>query len=128
MPGRRKILTILISAAFAWPLMAQSERAVVQLKYLGTAGWEITDGGVVFGLPTMRRFRRSEPGAQARVRRWWRGDRRRHDAARRRAREDSRVAERPRISRQKLNCGDGKARSVRYTHFTNAPDKRTSRA
>ena len=43
MPGRRKILTILISAAFAWPLMAQSERAVVQLKYLGTAGWEITD-------------------------------------------------------------------------------------
>jgi hypothetical protein len=47
MPGRRKILTILIGAAFAWPLMAQSERAVVQLKYLGTAGWEITDGRTV---------------------------------------------------------------------------------
>ena len=62
MPGRRKILTILISAAFAWPMMAQSERAVVQLKYLGTAGWEITDGRtVVLVDPYLSRLRRVTP-------------------------------------------------------------------
>jgi hypothetical protein len=62
MPGRRKILTILISAAFAWPLMAQSERAVVQLTYLGTAGWEITDGRtVVLVDPYLSRLRRVTP-------------------------------------------------------------------
>jgi hypothetical protein len=37
MPPRRKILTILLSAAFASPLLAQPERGAVQLKYLGTA-------------------------------------------------------------------------------------------
>ena len=62
MPGCRKILTILISAAFAWPLMAQSERGVVQLRYLGTAGWEITDGRtVVLVDPYLSRLRRVTP-------------------------------------------------------------------
>ena len=62
MPGRLKIVTFLISTAFAWPLMAQSERGVVQLKYLGTAGWEITDGRtVVLVDPYLSRLRRVTP-------------------------------------------------------------------
>lgn len=62
MPGRRQILPALITAAFAWPLMAQSERAVVRLKYLGTAGWEITDGRtVVLVDPYLSRLRRVTP-------------------------------------------------------------------
>jgi hypothetical protein len=35
MSDRCKILTLLMSAAFAWPLMAQSERDGVQLKWSG---------------------------------------------------------------------------------------------
>jgi L-ascorbate metabolism protein UlaG (beta-lactamase superfamily) len=62
MPGRRQILTLLISAAFAWPVLAQSENGVVQLKYLGTAGWEITDGRtVVLVDPYLSRLRRVTP-------------------------------------------------------------------
>jgi L-ascorbate metabolism protein UlaG (beta-lactamase superfamily) len=62
MPGRRQILPVVIVAAFAWPLMAQSERDVVQLKYLGTAGWEITDGRTVILVdPYLSRLRRVTP-------------------------------------------------------------------
>ncbi len=62
MPGRRQILPVLIVAAFAWPLIAQSERAVVRLKYLGTAGWEITDGRTVILVdPYLSRLRRVTP-------------------------------------------------------------------
>ena len=62
MPDRCKILTFLMSAAFAWPLMAQSERGGVQLKYLGTAGWEITDGRTVVLIdPYLSRLRRVTP-------------------------------------------------------------------
>jgi L-ascorbate metabolism protein UlaG (beta-lactamase superfamily) len=62
MPGRRQILPVLIVAAFAWPLMAQSEPAVVRLKYLGTAGWEITDGRTVILVdPYLSRLRRVTP-------------------------------------------------------------------
>jgi len=62
MPGRRKFLTILIGAVFAWPVMTQSERGVVHLKYLGTAGWEITDGRtVVLVDPYLSRLRRVTP-------------------------------------------------------------------
>jgi L-ascorbate metabolism protein UlaG (beta-lactamase superfamily) len=62
MPDCRKILAVLISAAFAWPLMAQSERGVVQLRYPGTAGWEITDGRtVVLVDPYLSRLRRVTP-------------------------------------------------------------------
>ena len=62
MPGRRQILPVLIVAAFAWPLMAQSEHPVVRLKYLGTAGWEITDGRtVVLVDPYLSRLRRVTP-------------------------------------------------------------------
>jgi L-ascorbate metabolism protein UlaG (beta-lactamase superfamily) len=62
MPGHRKILTVVLSAAFAWPLMAQSQRGVVQLRYLGTAGWEITDGRtVVLVDPYLSRLRRVTP-------------------------------------------------------------------
>jgi L-ascorbate metabolism protein UlaG (beta-lactamase superfamily) len=62
MPGRRQILPVLIVAAFAWPLMAQSERDVVRLKYLGTAGWEITDGRTVILVdPYLSRLRRVTP-------------------------------------------------------------------
>ena len=42
--------------------MAQSERAVVRLKYLGTAGWEITDGRTVVLVDTyLSRLRRVTP-------------------------------------------------------------------
>ena len=62
MPGRRQILPVLIVAAFGWPLMAQSDRPVVRLKYLGTAGWEITDGRtVVLVDPYLSRLRRVTP-------------------------------------------------------------------
>jgi L-ascorbate metabolism protein UlaG (beta-lactamase superfamily) len=62
MPGRRKILTLLISAALAWPVLTQSEPDVVQLKYLGTAGWEITDGRTVILVdPYLSRLRRVTP-------------------------------------------------------------------
>jgi hypothetical protein len=64
MPDRCKILTLLISAAFAWPVMAQSERGGVQLKYLGTAGWEITDGRTVSQGDAERYLR---PGRQSTV-------------------------------------------------------------
>ena len=70
MPDRCKILTLLMSAAFAWPLMAQSERGGVQLKYLGTAGWEITDGrSVVLIDPYLSRNaeRYCRPGRQSTV-------------------------------------------------------------
>jgi hypothetical protein len=66
MPGRRKILTVLISAAFAWPVLAQSGRDGVQLKYLGTADWEITDGStVVLVDPYLSRLRRVTPNDTA---------------------------------------------------------------
>jgi L-ascorbate metabolism protein UlaG (beta-lactamase superfamily) len=62
MPGRRKILTLLISAAFASPVLTQSEHGVVQLTYLGTAGWEITDGRTVILVdPYLSRLRRVTP-------------------------------------------------------------------
>jgi L-ascorbate metabolism protein UlaG (beta-lactamase superfamily) len=62
MLGRSKILTLFISAAFAWPVLAQSEHGVVQLKYLGTAGWEITDGRTVILVdPYLSRLRRVTP-------------------------------------------------------------------
>jgi L-ascorbate metabolism protein UlaG (beta-lactamase superfamily) len=62
MTGRRGVLTILIGVAFAWPVMAQSERGGVQLKYLGTAGWEITDGRIVVLVdPYLSRLRRVTP-------------------------------------------------------------------
>jgi L-ascorbate metabolism protein UlaG (beta-lactamase superfamily) len=62
MPGRRKILTLLISASFAWPVLTQSKPEVVQLKYLGTAGWEITDGRTVILVdPYLSRLRRVTP-------------------------------------------------------------------
>jgi L-ascorbate metabolism protein UlaG (beta-lactamase superfamily) len=57
-----KFLTILIAGVFAWPVMARSERGAVQLKYLGTAGWEITDGRtVVLVDPYLSRLRRVLP-------------------------------------------------------------------
>jgi L-ascorbate metabolism protein UlaG (beta-lactamase superfamily) len=62
MPACRQILAVVIAAAFAWPLMAQSERAAVRLTYLGTAGWEITDGRtVVLVDPYLSRLRRVIP-------------------------------------------------------------------
>lgn len=62
MRARLNMLTILIGAACAWPVTAQSERSVVQLKYLGTAGWEITDGrSVVLIDPYLSRLRRVTP-------------------------------------------------------------------
>jgi L-ascorbate metabolism protein UlaG (beta-lactamase superfamily) len=62
MARRREILTLLILTAFAWPVAAQPERPVVQLKYLGTAGWEITDGHtVVLVDPYLSRLRRVTP-------------------------------------------------------------------
>jgi L-ascorbate metabolism protein UlaG (beta-lactamase superfamily) len=62
MPGRRTMLGILIAAVFAWPLLARSQSPVVQLTYLGTAGWEITDGRtVVLVDPYLSRHRRVTP-------------------------------------------------------------------
>jgi L-ascorbate metabolism protein UlaG (beta-lactamase superfamily) len=62
MPGRRQILILLFSAAFAWPVLAQSKDGVVQLTYLGTAGWEITDGRTVILVdPYLSRLRRVTP-------------------------------------------------------------------
>ena len=62
MPGRRNLLILLIGAAFTWPVLAQSEHGVVQLKYLGTAGWEITDGRTVILVdPYLSRLRRVTP-------------------------------------------------------------------
>jgi len=55
-----------IGAAFACPLIAQSDRGVVQLRYLGTAGWEITDGRtVVLVDPYLSRLRRVTPNDTA---------------------------------------------------------------
>jgi L-ascorbate metabolism protein UlaG (beta-lactamase superfamily) len=66
MPDRCKILTLLMSAAFTWPLLAQSPRGGVQLRYLGTAGWEITDGRTVVLIdPYLSRLRRVTPNDTA---------------------------------------------------------------
>jgi L-ascorbate metabolism protein UlaG (beta-lactamase superfamily) len=62
MPRRLRTLTLLITAASAWPVLAESEPGGVRLKYLGTAGWEITDGRtVVLVDPYLSRLRRVTP-------------------------------------------------------------------
>ena len=62
MTDPRPVLALLMVIAVAWPLAAQPERAGVSVKYLGTAGWEITDGrSVVLIDPYLSRLRRVTP-------------------------------------------------------------------
>jgi len=59
---RRTLLTVLMILTLGWSSAAQPDRAAVSLKYLGTAGWEITDGrSVVLIDPYLSRLRRVTP-------------------------------------------------------------------
>jgi L-ascorbate metabolism protein UlaG (beta-lactamase superfamily) len=58
----REVLTLLLTIMLGWSSAAQPDRGAVRLKYLGTAGWEITDGrSVVLIDPYLSRLRRVTP-------------------------------------------------------------------
>src|SRR5688500_16975570 len=55
-------LTLLMTITLGWSSAAQPDRSAVRLKYLGTAGWEISDGrSVVLIDPYLSRLRRVTP-------------------------------------------------------------------
>jgi L-ascorbate metabolism protein UlaG (beta-lactamase superfamily) len=58
----RAVLTLLMTITLGLSLAARQERSAIQLKYLGTAGWEITDGRTVILVdPYLSRLRRVTP-------------------------------------------------------------------